>query len=83
MRNSSAYGLSPRRPRWVRTEDKSPLVHLSEKFHLLTAKQVVQELNVRQDEEHIFKLHVAKLIADQLNMKVIQKRKMEEGIITS
>ncbi|KAK1289552.1 hypothetical protein QJS10_CPB18g01189 [Acorus calamus] len=41
------------------------------------------ELHVCQDKQHIFKLHKTKLIAEKLNMKVIQKRIMEEGMIMS
>ncbi|KAK1313180.1 hypothetical protein QJS10_CPA06g02429 [Acorus calamus] len=41
------------------------------------------ELHVGQDEEHLFRPHKTKLIADKLNMKTIQKRKMEEGMIMS
>ncbi|KAK1286812.1 hypothetical protein QJS10_CPB20g00908 [Acorus calamus] len=78
MRKPSAYGLFPRMVRWVRSEDKSPLVRLSEKFHLLTAEQVYPELLIRQDEEHLFRPHEAKLIADKFNMKAIEKGRMEE-----
>ncbi|KAK1303779.1 hypothetical protein QJS10_CPB11g01257 [Acorus calamus] len=35
------------------------------------------------DEEHLFKPHETKLIAEKLNMKAIQKRKMEERMIMS
>ncbi|KAK1292855.1 hypothetical protein QJS10_CPB17g01832 [Acorus calamus] len=41
------------------------------------------ELHVRQDEEYLFGLYEAKLIAEKLNMKVIQNRRMEEGMIMS
>ncbi|KAK1321415.1 hypothetical protein QJS10_CPA03g01125 [Acorus calamus] len=83
MHKPSAYDLFPRMLRWVRSEDKSPLVRLSEKFHLLTAEQVYPELLIRQDEEHLFRPHEAKLIADKLNMKAIEKRRMEEGMMMS
>ncbi|KAK1279138.1 hypothetical protein QJS04_geneDACA018809 [Acorus gramineus] len=63
-----------------RTNDKSPLVRCFEQFHLLTANQVDPELNIGQQEEHLFRPHEEALVLEKLKMGIIQRR-IKEGII--
>ncbi|KAK1278196.1 hypothetical protein QJS04_geneDACA014414 [Acorus gramineus] len=80
LQNSLAYGKVPRFFRWGRTNNKSPLVRCSEQFHLLTADQVDPELNIGQQEEHLFRSHEETLVLEKLKMRAIQRR-IKEVII--
>ncbi|KAK1305094.1 hypothetical protein QJS10_CPB11g00919 [Acorus calamus] len=60
--------------------DKSPFVHCSEQFHLLTADQVDPELTIGQQEEYLFRPHEEALVLEKLKMGAIQRR-IKEGII--
>ncbi|KAK1298772.1 hypothetical protein QJS10_CPB14g00910 [Acorus calamus] len=58
-------------------------MHPNQRQHAKETHDVDPELHVRHNEEHLFRPHEAKLIADKLNIIAIQKRRMEEGMIMS